>query len=300
MDAVTHFTALAAQAAKRVTPDAPRSAKFFAEAYQAYLEDAKNQEALEVSRSLSDVFEMRLIGSSADEGTMQLQKVLKLLDPMNRGIHLAAHRLRYGSEAIAGRVHSDVYGTLDLRLGGVEPGSTRLMLLGRSQADTTGVSLLPATMHQLFRILDADEVDFYDAVHAVGSQAASKFSEALKAVRNQELATEITWHRDEESYSWGGDSTHLAKTISMLDAIGHPETFEQTLTGVVEVLRARGYFTLETGNVKQKVRFSAKQLPEIQQLVVGRPCQVVVETTKFYDQLAERDIERHRLTRLMS
>ena len=298
---IAHFSGLAAEAAARAANEpGSQSARFYSDAYAAYAHDARSRAALELAADQGDLFEVRLIGPSADRGSMQVHKVFKLLEPMTQGLPLAAHRLRYGQEAIKGRVNADVRGELDLRLSGVAYGSTRLMLTGNSHADTTGTRLLPSALTQLFRVLAADEEDFYDAIHAVGAQAARRFSEALKAVQQEELACEVRWHHDEEPLTWEGSPHNLGRVIKLLDTLGEPDTFQQTLTGDVNVLRSRGYFTLEQAGVRYRVAFSTKQLPEIQTLTIGKPASVVVETTKYFDRLAERDVEKHRFLGLSS
>lgn len=124
---------------------------------------------LAYARESGELLDMRFLGPRAN-GSIALDAFLKIIDPLNKAWKAAAFRLRHG--VVEGRIGQDIGETLNLKLAGLSPGSTHILLTGNGADDLTGENLFRETLTQTFRLFSSTNDDFYDAVDAMGGRAA--------------------------------------------------------------------------------------------------------------------------------
>lgn len=158
-----------------------------------------------------------------------------------------------------------------------------------------GESLLNQTLTQTFRLLNADEDTFYDAVDAVGGAAARKFGEALQHTSKHGLAAEFTWKRDHEPLVWRGTPSEIDRVVGMIETTKDTETFEQSIQGVVATIADTGTIYIRIGDEKVKVRYPLRLIKEAQRLNVTQSVSLRVTTSKYWDAVMHKDVFKHTL-----
>lgn len=264
---------------------------------------AKNQAAaaLSVSRKaalseaeeIGELVDLRLIGARAN-GSLPIDSFLDTIGPLTKAWKLAAHRLRYGHDAIRGAA-SDVVNALNFKLAGLAPGSTHVFITGNASPDLTGDSLLQATLNQTFRLLNASQADFYDAVDAVGGKSAHQLSEFMKGLGKAGLAVQFSWNSTEGLRRWEGRPDEITRVRALLDTVNEPEIYPETLEGSVAGITDTGRLALRTPEGKILIRFPLKLTEQVQKLRIRSQAKIKVETSKYWDSVEKKDIFKRHL-----
>lgn len=260
---------------------------------EQYLNKVRHQLILEEAEDMGELVDLRLIGPRAN-GSISLDWFIAALEPLSKAWKLAAHRLRYGTDAPRG-VGSDITSSLNLKLAGISYGSTRIFVTGNALPDLTGESLLQATLTQMFRLLNSDTDSFYDSVDAIGGKSATQFNEFMKALDNAGLAAQFTWLSPKGKQFWEGRPDEITRIRSLLNAVHEPETYEEVIEGRVAGITDTGRLDLRTKDGKVSIRFPLRLTEQAQRLTITSEARIKVETAKYWDSAERKDIYKRRL-----
>jgi hypothetical protein len=261
-------------------------------------QDSARALALAQSEQAGELVDLRLIGPRAD-GNISLDWFIDAMEPLSKAWKLAAYRLRYGNDPTRG-VGSDVVNALNLKLAGLAYGSTRILVTGNAIPDLTGESLLQATLTQTFRLLNASQEDFYDAVDAMGGKSAHQLGRFMKSLDDVGLAAQITWQSPKGRRFWEGRPDEIARIRALLDTLKEPERYEEMIEGRVAGITDTGRLDLRTDDGKVSIRFPLQLTEQVQRLTITSPTRLRVETARYRDNLEKRDIYKRNLIRVES
>lgn len=252
-----------------------------------------HQVMLEEAEEAGELVDLRLLGPRAN-GSISLDWFIRAMDPLSKAWKLAAHRLRYGNDAARG-AGADVVSALNLKLAGIGRGSTRIFVTGNAMPDLTGESLLQATLTQVFRLLNARQDQFYDAVDAVGGKSAHQLGEFMKELDQGGFAAQFTWQSSRGRQFWEGRPDDIVRMRALLDTIREPERYPETITGRVAGITDTGRLELRTDNGKVMVRFPLKLTEQVQRLTITSLTTIQVETARYWDSVQKKDIFKRQL-----
>lgn len=255
--------------------------------------EAAHQLMLEEAEEAGELVDLRLLGPRAN-GSISLDWFIRAMDPLSKTWKLAAHRLRYGNDAIRG-AGADVVSALNLKLAGIGHGSTRIFVTGNAMPDLTGESLLQATLTQVFRLLNARQDEFYDAVDAVGGRSAHQLGEFMKELDQGGFAAQFTWQSPRGRQFWEGRPDEIVRIRTLLDTIREPERYLETVTGRVAGITDTGRLELRTDDGKVMVRFPLKLTEQVQRLTITSLTTIRVETARYWDSVQKKDIYKRQL-----
>jgi len=268
---------------------------FFLQLAAQAQEDAAHdiQRALAIAEEAGELVDLRLIGPQAN-GSISLDWFIAAMNPLSKAWKLAAHRLRYGQDAVRS-IGDDVVDALNLKLSGLAYGSTRIFVTGNGTPDLTGESLLQATLTQTFSLLNAAPGDFYDAVDAIGGKSAHQLSEFMKALSDAGLAAQVTWQSPQGVRTWEGHPAEINRLRTMLETLREPERYQETIEGRVAGITDTGRLDLRTDKGKVSIRFPLRLTQQVQCLTITTPTRLRVETAKYWDSVEKRDIYKRQL-----
>jgi len=270
-----------------------RGAAFYADAYAAYSEQAKRDHALSFAHDAGELVELRFIGPRAESGALPLGAFIDIVGPMNKAINTAAYKVRTGQESA--RVDDDVRDSIALQMAGTGYGSARVFITGDCREDLTGQNLLDSTLAQTFRLLNANEDEFYDAVDAVGGVAARHFADALKEVEKHGLSAAFSWDRPSGPLYWDGSAAEIHRVRALIEKTKEPEVFDETLTGQVATLNDAGAIHLRIDGEKVKVKFPLRLFGDVSGLHLGQTVSLPVSTAKYWHTALKRHVLTHTL-----
>lgn len=245
------------------------------------------------SDEIGELLDVRLIGPRAN-GSIPLDSFLETIGPLARSWKYAAHRLRYGRDAIRGAA-SDVVSALNFKLAGLAPGSTHIFITGNAAPDLTGDSLLQATLNQTFRLLNSQQEDFYDAVDAIGGKSAHQLGEFMRGLDRAGLAVEFSWKSVNGIRRWEGRPDEITRVRALLDTVNEPEKYTETIEGSVAGITDTGRLALRTAEGKILIRFPLKITEQVQKLKIASHAAITVETSKYWDSVEKKDVYKRHL-----
>lgn len=249
--------------------------------------------ALAEANEMGELLDVRLIGPKAN-GSIPLDSFLETIGPLAKSWKFAAHRLRYGRDAVRGAA-SDVVNALNFKLAGLAPGSTHVFITGNAAPDLTGDSLLQATLDQTFRLLNSEQGEFYDAVDAIGGKSAHQLGEFMRGLDKAGLAVEFSWKSAHGLRCWKGRPDEITRVRALLDTVNEPEKYTEVIEGNVAGITDTGRLALRTVEGKILIRFPLKITEQVQKLKIASHARLTVETSKYWDSVEKKDVFKRHL-----
>lgn len=205
----------------------------------------KELEAAKLERA-HELFELRLHSPQFSPGTIPLRTLARLAPLLNSALEQTAWR-EWDVKGDATNISDAFRRLINLRLVGIQEGSTELMLVGNIAPDLTGESALESGLRNFFDVLSAPNDQFADVVNGIGNSATKSVAQLMKAFEIENLAAEFSWKASDDKYFWSGRPDEITRIRTLLEEIGDPTTDAITVTGVVSTL-TRKRVQIETDN----------------------------------------------------
>ena len=228
-----------------------------------------------------ELISLRLIGNQMT-GSIRLKSLVKIVEPLSALLEQSAWRF-WDKEGVADKIEETFTNLLDLRLAGIESGSTELVVIGNTAPDLTGDSALEEGLKNVFSVLSANTEDFSDHVHVIGMTASKSLARLMESLEKQNLAAEFNWSAPGTNYSWQGIPSEITRVRNLLNDIGEPVVESEAFAGIVQVLSVRNRIEVYRPDTEKKVciHYHRSQAEEIQQLRLGDKRRFVVEKTAY-------------------
>ena len=260
---------------------------------QKRLRIAKSERAHEVVR-------LTLHGAHLGTGTLPLRVLANFITPFNAVLEQSAWRF-WDRAGDVSRIDQKFIRHLDLRLAGMELGSTELVILGNTAPDLSGVSALESALRYVFELLESDIETFADRVHAIGISAGKSLAAFLTRLESEHAAVELVWRAPDRPYRWDGRPTEVTRVRALLDEIGEPVTTTEKFVGTVNVLSIRNRIEIEHRETDEKLRVGYnKPVAElVHYLRLGETRTFEVEKTIYPFVVSKRKRDTYRLMNVL-
>jgi hypothetical protein len=258
---------------------------------QRQLYEAKKERAYELVR-------LRLIGNQMN-GSIPLRALVKLIAPFNQALEQSAWRV-WDKEGDGTKIHEKFVSLLDLRLEGLNPGSTELAVLGNTSPDLTGTSALEDGLKNVFALLNCKNEEISDHINDVGLTAAKALSDLMIELDKNAVAVEMKWNAPGESLFWEGRPAEIARIRTILEEIGEPATETLTIRGRVQVLSVRNRIEIlpdNNGDRPEKIvaGYHHSLMDEIQDLRLGDRRDFLIEKSTYPLSMSKKKKSAYRL-----
>jgi hypothetical protein len=278
----------------RIMPD--DVASFFSSSMKSKLDDLSNKLYLERAARAWESIEFHLSGNQFTDGSVPLRFLAKLSSPLNNLIESAAWYLRNGDDLKSPT--DEFIRDLDLRLGGVSGGSSKLYIVGRTSPDLSGDSALATALEHIFSVFQSDEGTFLDSIHAIGVKATKNLQSLVGLLEKENVSTEVSWNASEEkNYQWRGRLQEVSKIRYMIENVGETQTDLVSLEGEVVMLSRTGRITLQDSRDKGKlsIRYPTYMYKEISELHLGAIDTFWVNKTSYFDKAKQSEVNKYFL-----
>jgi hypothetical protein len=259
--------------------------KIASQSLSAHIDELNQYAAIEEDRPLFELLDFRLKAANLKSGPIPLRLISQATEEIRAMIGYAALRLVEGG-IDRQRVPKDLYEELDLRLAGILPGSSRIVVTANANRDLFDDGLNKGALDRLFDVLNSggSGKDFLQAVADLGPLSTKRLREFLKLVRSYSAEAEITWSFGGNVVkAWEGDKKRIDTMAEALEQIEISDQERVVLAGKIELLskRERLDLRLEEGRMV-RVLFPKALFPTITALHLDQNvrlrCQVT-ETT---------------------
>ena len=250
---------------------------------RTHIDELETYEAIEDVSRTYELIDFRMIASKFEAGSVPLNVLAKAAEEIRKMVGYAALRFIQGGISRK-RAPEALYEDLDLRLAGVLPGSSRLVIAAAAHRDLFDDGVAKRAIQRIMEVLETEGrgVDFLNSVADLGPSSAKSLREFLKVIRANDGALELTWkYAGREVRNWGAS----AKTVSdVTEALEHTELREKEkrlIEGKIEMLSKRERLQLRTreGEVI-RVLFPKRLFSEVAELHLDQKvslyCQVAV------------------------
>jgi len=253
-----------------------------AESLRSHLEELQVLSSLEDGTGGYEVLDFRFIADSFSAGSMPLATISKASNEIRRLIGHAALRFVHGG-IDRKRVPAEVYSDLDLRLAGLLPGSSRLLVVAAANRDLLDDGMAKGAIERVFSVLNSESFgeEFIERTMDLGPLAAKRLREVLRIARVHNGASELTWsYRGTQLNTWFGDIDRVNSMTNALEMTEIEESTVQTLFGSIELLskRERIHLREATGQLT-KILFPMRMLSEVSELHLGQEVRLRCQVT---------------------
>lgn len=259
----------------------PLADKIFYSSTKKRKQDLEKQLFLLKSERAHELLSLRLIGNQM-AGSIKLRSLTKIVEPLNALLEQCAWKF-WDKEGRADRIEETFSNLLDLRLAGIESGSTKLLILGNTSPDLTGDSALEEGLKNIFNVLASSNDEFSDSVHAIGIHACRSLSRLMDVMEKQNLAAEFSWGGPDRDYTWEGRPAEIVRIKSILDEIDEPHTETQTITGLIQMLSIRNRIEIYCPELEKKISlgYHRSLSKDVESLHLGDKKIFVIEKTTY-------------------
>jgi hypothetical protein len=216
--------------------------------FEEHIGDLKQQlVALSESDALETV-EFRVHAKQLASGSVPLLFLSEAGDQIRRMLGFAALRFSQGGQRRK-RVPAEIYEALDLRLAGVQQGSTRLIITSASTRDLFDDGLSKSALKLLFSVLETQGAgaDFLEAITALGQGSARQLNYFLRLLQSNNAELDLQWrHGAITQREWHGTREAIERLRNALEATEVREEEEILLQGIVELLSKKERLQIRT------------------------------------------------------
>ena len=260
---------------------------------ESRLRVAKSERAYEVLR-------LRLDRGESSRGTIRLRTLLKLVEPLNTLLEQSAWRI-WDKPGNVSHIPDTFIREVNLRLAGVETGSTQLVIMGNTTPDLTGESALELALRNIFELLNSESYDFVDNVHAIGMPASKSLARFMSSLEREEYAIDFQWTAPDRVLHWEGNPERITNIRSRLDDIGEPTVTTEHFDGTVNVLSIRNRIEIQRADTGERIRavYHKSLTDEIHSLTLGETRAFQVEKTAYEFVANNRKREAYNLIGIM-
>jgi hypothetical protein len=265
----------------------------------SHIDDLAQQSAIEASASLFEHVELRLIAAKFSDGSAPLELIAKLSDNFRHTVGYAALRLIRGGSSKR-RIPRRLYQDLDLRLLGLLPGSSRMVISVNSNRDIFDDGIAKGSLERIFRLLltNGEGNEFMESVTDLGPQSSVWLRRLLDSIIGECADFEMLWrYRGDIILSWQANQRILSRLSAALASTDVSIVEDLLISGNVELLskRERIHLLSDDGN-RYRILYPKHLLPAVSELHLDQAvvlrCAVVEannplteETTTSYELL---------------
>jgi hypothetical protein len=237
------------------------------------LQEAKAERAHEL-------FGLRLHSPQFSPGTISLRVLAKISSVLNEAIEHSAWR-EWDVNGDRSAVDEGFRRLINLRLAGINAGSTELVFLGNTAPDLTGESALETGLKNIFGVLLAGNNDMPDRVNCIGQRATKSIMQLMKSFEAENIGVEFSWAGPEARFHWDGRPDQITRVRALLEEFGESKTSELKVSGVVCALSRKRILIETAEGEKLSARYHRANAEKVSELHLDQRCIFLVEETTY-------------------
>jgi hypothetical protein len=277
--------------------------KLIVKSFDDHITELRQIQNTTSSISLDEIFEVRLKADDLSSGSIPLYLISRASESIRTMIGYTAVRLMQG-RIFNKRVPRDLYGSLNLRLAGILPGSSRIVVTANSDRDMFDYGLAKQTFERIFSVLksNGEGQEFLEAVTTLGPSGARHLRDLLYTIKQFNAESDITWNfAGSICNSWEGTYEKIGNVLSALNVTEINNQEMETITGRIEVLSKREKMEIRTqDNSLMKLLYPNRLLPIVATLHLEQEVTLQIQTTETNNPLTSERSISHELVSVLN
>ena len=237
-----------------------------AQSMESHIVDLKQQLISLSDKAEIELIEFRFVAPQVNKGSMPLHIVSKAAEEIRQMIGYAALRISQGGLRKK-RIPGYLYEDLDLRLTGLLPGSSRLLVSAAANRDLFDEGISKTAIGRIFSVLESQGKGkrFLEAVTDLGPFGAKSLRNFIHLANSTNAKLDFTWrYSGKEVLSWAGSEKALKQIEDALDITELSSKEEVNLEGIIELLSKRERMhLLSDSNEAIKILFPKRMLDQV-------------------------------------
>jgi hypothetical protein len=202
------------------------------------------------------------------------------------------------------RVPKYLYEDLDLRLVGVLPGSSRLLIAATANRDLFDDGVAKRAIERIMEVLESDGQGeaFLSSVADLGPQSAKHLRDFLRIIRTDAGALELTWSfAGSEVTKWNASAQTVANVTAALEHTVLREESKELINGHIELLskRERIQLRIDNGTVI-RILFPRRLLSNVSELHLDQEVSLYCQVSISENPLTEEFSNHYELIEIRS
>lgn len=264
-----------------------------ASSLSSHIEELETYESIRSIEGSYELIDVRMIARKFQSGSVPLNVLARSADEIRKMIGYAALRFIQGGISRK-RVPHSLYEELDLRLAGVLPGSSRLVIAAAAHRDLFDDGIAKHAIQRIIDVLDTGGrgTEFLDSVADLGPASAKSLREFLKIIRESNGALELTWkYAGKSMRHWEASVDVITDVTTALEQTVLKEQEKRLIKGKIEMLSKRERMQLRTadGDVI-KILFPKRLFSDVAELHLDQEvsllCQITVSENPYTDEVS--------------
>lgn len=261
---------------------------------KSHIDELETYEALEAIGRTYELVDFRMIASKFQSGSVPLNILAKAAEDIRKMIGYSALRFIHGGISRK-RVPSSLYEELDLRLAGVLPGSSRLLIAAAAHRDLFDDGVAKHAIQRIMGVLETEGrgASFLESVADLGPSSAKSLREFLKILRANDGALELTWkYAGQDVKRWEASRETINNVTAALEHTELREKEKRLLHGKIEMLSKRERLQLRTTDGEiVRVLFPKRLFADVAELHLDQEvslfCQVTVSENPHTNEISQ-------------
>jgi hypothetical protein len=264
------------------------------ESFKRHVEELRKIASREREKPFIEILDLRVSGSRFTFGTIPLEVLSDFAAELRRVFGYTCLRIVEGGLKRK-RVSPDLYSTLNLRLPGLETGSSRLIIAADSNVELFSGSLASDAIDRIISVFAANEDhhNFLQAITEMGPLAARRLKQLISGMVALDVSLDITWIS--QGSILGEVSSNRNRLASLAQELNTTTVQESERTiedGIVEMLSANRRLRIRRDDgVLLRISYPRKLLDEISGLRLGQRIRTeILQTVARYQYTGEQEV----------
>ncbi len=254
------------------------------------LSDLQEQLYRENLKREKEILELRLIGQSANFGSIPLEYVGGITNNLSASIFCTSKYKMFGGKSGTKR-DKIVKTTIDLRLEGIGRGSTIFYLSGRTSPDLFGSSTIQDTLKNTFELFQSKPDELIDRIGSVGAGSIKYISRFLNELSKNDLDIDLKWYSpDNHEFLWEGRKDNISNLYNLLNQMTISQPTDIDFEGELITISSKGKFEVLTSNHYSLFgQFSSDLLEKMKEFHIGDYCKGILTKISIYNPLTDKE-----------
>ena len=270
---------------------------------RTHIDELETYEAIEAVGRTYELVDFRMIASKFEAGSVPLNILAKAAEEIRKMVGYAALRFIQGGISRK-RVPIALYDELDLRLAGVLPGSSRLLIAAAAHRDLFDGGVAKHALQRIMEVLETEGrgVNFLESVADLGPSSAKSLREFLKIIRASNGALEMTWrYAGQEVHRWKASAQTVNDVTAALEHTELREKEKRLLQGKIEMLSKRERLQLRTNEGEViRILFPKRLFADVAELHLDQEVSLYCQVTVSENPHTNEILQHHELLEVRS
>lgn len=224
-----------------------------------------------------EIIDLRLKGKLARVGKLPLELLGAFAKILAETITEIGRQNQFGNTS-SSKNYNETKNTIDLMFERLIPGSTHIIVTGKTNPDLFGNSIIENALENTFELLNTNDANqLLESSAKIGGKGVKKLNQLLKMSVESELEFDLEWKSPNSTFfSWHGDKIKMQSITNSISKIQSNEPVEFEISGTIFSMSMKGIIEVHDKDKKlYKINFPLNLLEKVRNYQIGDNCNII-------------------------